>query len=211
VIEEPRRLLEIDPLPHLGVVVAYGRIIPAEVLERVPMVNLHFSLLPRWRGAAPVERALLAGDLVTGVCLMEVVEELDAGGVYDRRELAIGESDSATDLRNQLVDQGIEMLRDRLQHGLGQAIPQSGEVTYADKITTDDLRIDWSAGGSTIGRLVRVGGAWTTFRDKRIKLLEAEVIDGRLVPLVVQPEGRRPMNYTDWRRGIRFEPGEWFV
>jgi len=211
VSEDPRQLLEISPMPNLGIVVAYGRIISAEVLAAVPMVNLHFSLLPRWRGAAPVERAMLAGDAVTGVCLMEVVEELDAGGVYDHRELAIEANDSAAELRDRLVDLGIEMLLDRLENGLGEPVAQSGEVTYAEKITTEDLRIDWAADPNTLDRLVRVGGAWTTFRGKRIKVLEASMSDGGLVPDVVQLEGRRPMSYEEWQRGVRFEPGEWFV
>lgn len=211
VLEDPRALLEMTPAPHLGIVVAYGRLIPADVLEVVPMVNLHFSLLPRWRGAAPVERAMLAGDSVTGVCLMDVVEELDAGGVYDRREVGIGNTDSAAVLRERLVETGIEMLLENLDRGLGQPVAQSGEVTYAAKITTEDLRIDWAASPEVIDRLVRVGGAWTTFRGGRIKILETRRADGVIVPSVVQPEGRRPMKFEDWQHGIRPEPGEWFV
>ena len=91
---------------ELGVVVAFGQIIQPHVLEEIPMVNLHFSLLPRWRGAAPVERALLAGDAVTGVCVMALEEGLDTGGVYARSELPIGAETTASDLRTELVEVG---------------------------------------------------------------------------------------------------------
>ncbi|MEL7157438.1 MAG: methionyl-tRNA formyltransferase, partial [Actinomycetota bacterium] len=126
----------------LGVVVAYGRLIPVAVLARLAMVNIHFSLLPRWRGAAPVERALLAGDEITGVCLMEVAEGLDTGAVYARRELTIGDDDLAT-LQARLVDVGAELLVEELGRGLAPPTPQQGEPTHAAKLTTDDLRLDF--------------------------------------------------------------------
>ncbi len=97
----------------LGVVVAFGRIIKPHVLAALPMVNLHFSLLPRWRGAAPVERAILAGDERTGVCVMEVVDELDAGGVYRRAEVPVGDR-TADELRAELVAVGTDLLVDTL-------------------------------------------------------------------------------------------------
>ncbi|HEX2578546.1 MAG TPA: methionyl-tRNA formyltransferase, partial [Aquihabitans sp.] len=127
----------------LGVVVAYGRILRRSLLEQLPMVNLHFSLLPRWRGAAPVERALLAGDERTGVCVMAVEEGLDTGGVHARAELAIRRSSTAEELGRQLSELGSTLLVETLQRGLGAPQPQVGEVTYAAKLTTDDLRLRW--------------------------------------------------------------------
>ena len=154
-------------------VVAYGRIIKPHVLAALPMVNVHFSLLPRWRGAAPVERALLAGDDVTGVCIMAVEEGLDTGGVYARREVAIGPTTTADDLRRELVAAGTELLLDVLAHPLGEPEPQRGEVTYAEKLSPDDLALDWTRPADQLDRVVRVGGAWTTFRRRRLKVLAA--------------------------------------
>ena len=103
---------------ELGVVVAYGRIIPVSVLDHLPMVNLHFSLLPRWRGAAPVERAILEGDAETGVCLMAVEAGLDTGAVYAEQETEIEEEETADELRSRLVVIGCRLLADHLAHGL---------------------------------------------------------------------------------------------
>jgi methionyl-tRNA formyltransferase len=195
---------------ELGVVVAFGRIIKPHVLAALPMVNLHFSLLPRWRGAAPVERALLAGDDVTGVCVMAVEEGLDTGGVYARIEVPIGPTTTAADLRSELVEVGTNLLVDTLARGLGEPEAQVGEPTYASKIDSAELRIDWARPGSEIDRLVRLGGAWTTFRGARVKVHAGELVDGRLVPTVVQPEGKGRLAFDAWRNGARPAAGEWF-
>src|SRR5947209_7105830 len=123
-----------DAGAELGVVVAFGRLIKPHVLAALPMVNVHFSLLPRWRGAAPLERAILAGDAETGVCLMELEEGLDTGPVYDCSRLAIGAEETASELRARLVDAGTELLVTSLRQGLGTPTAQQGEPTYADKI-----------------------------------------------------------------------------
>lgn len=214
----------------LGVVVAYGRIIPVDVLAELAMVNIHFSLLPRWRGAAPVERALLAGDETTGVCLMEVAEGLDTGAVFARRELAIGEDDLDT-LRRRLVDAGTELLVEELTAGLQPPVAQQGEPTHAAKITNDDLALDPARSAADLQRITRLGRAWTTFRGKRLKVLEAVVADGRdlattpaepgslegpllatgdgvLELVTVQPEGKRAMAARDWVNGAQPKPGE---
>ena len=193
----------------LGVVVAFGHLIRPHVLECIPMINLHFSLLPRWRGAAPVERAILAGDPTTGVCVMDVVEGLDEGGVRCRAEVEIGSS-TAAELRSRLAAIGADLLVEELAAGLHPGVPQTGEVTYARKITPDDLRIDWSAPAEVAQRVVRVGGAWTTWRGERMRIVDARIVDGRLVPVMVQPAGRAPMPLDDWCRGARPLPGEWF-
>lgn len=197
---------------ELGVVVAFGQIIKPHVLDVIPMVNLHFSLLPRWRGAAPVERALLAGDDVTGVCVMAVEEGLDTGGVYARREVPIGAETTAVELRATLVDVGTTLLVDTLAQPLSidGPEPQVGEVTHAAKFTASDFEIDWSKPADDIHRLVRVGGAWTTFRQKRLKINAARLVDGVLVATTVQPEGKAAMSFESWRIGARPAPDELF-
>lgn len=211
----------------LAVVVAFGRIIGVDLLNRLPMVNLHFSLLPRWRGAAPVERAILAGDATTGVCLMAVEEGLDTGGVYRRDAVPIGASDTVETLRSRLVTIGTSQLLDALDLGFGEAETQVGDVTYADKIMSADLLIDWNAAAEIIDRQVRVGGAHTMFRGRRLKIwrgaplaeavaLDAGMVDGLRVAtatgayelIEVQPEGKAKMAAQAWRNGVRIEAGD---
>ena len=200
----------LDAGAELGVVVAYGRIIKPHVLAELPMINLHFSLLPRWRGAAPVERALLAGDERTGVAVMAVEEGLDTGGIHAELEVPIGPTTTADQLRSELVERGSQLLVDTLEVGLGDPRPQTGTPTYAKKVDPAELRIDWAQSADDIHRLIRVGGAWTTFRGERIKIHEAELVDGAVVPTVVQPAGKPRMDADAWRNGARPAPDEWF-
>jgi methionyl-tRNA formyltransferase len=209
----------VDAGVELGVVVAYGRIIPADVLAAVPMVNLHFSLLPRWRGAAPVERAILAGDATTGVDLMVVEEGLDTGGIYDRVEVPIGPDDDLEDLRARLVAEGAQMLVRNLQAGLGPPTEQVGEATYAAKIEPAEREIDWTLPAVDVHRRVRVGDAWTTHGGRRIKVHRTHVPpagDGPTVPagdgpvelVEVQPEGKPRIDAAAWANGARWRPGD---
>jgi methionyl-tRNA formyltransferase len=199
---------------ELGVVVAFGQIIKPHVLAELPMVNLHFSLLPRWRGAAPVERALLAGDQVTGVCVMRLEEGLDTGGIYASRTVPLDDEIIAAALRTELVAIGTELLVEVLARPLaewiGDAVPQHGEPTYAAKFAASDFEIDWSAPVVDIHRLIRVGGAWTTFRGKRLKIVAADLVDGVVVPTLVQPEGKPAMAFGSWRNGARPSSAEQF-
>lgn len=200
----------------LGVVVAFGRLIRANVLAELPLVNIHFSLLPRWRGAAPVERAILAGDERTGVDLMVVEEGLDTGAVYARAEVAIGADETVDELRVRLTEAGTHLLVDSLRDGLGAPTPQTGEATYAHKIDPAELQIDWTRPAVAIHRTVRVGGAWTTFAGKRLKVWRSSLSspDGIAVPagdvplhlLEVQPEGKPRMLATAWANGARWTP-----
>lgn len=213
----------------LGVVVAFGRIIKPHVLVAVPMINMHFSLLPRWRGAAPVERAILAGDTVTGVCIMDVEEELDTGCIHAQREVPIGPTTTADELRGQLVEIGTELLLEVLSRPIRHSRPQRGEVTYADKIRPEELILDWNRPAVHLDRVVRIGGAWTTFRDRRLKVHAASVEAGSGEPgvlgadgatvgtgsgllrlLTVQPEGKAPMPWTAFANGAHPQPGERF-
>jgi methionyl-tRNA formyltransferase len=161
---------------ELGVVVAFGRLIRPAVLDHLLMVNVHFSLLPRWRGAAPVERAMLAGDERTGVCLMRLEEGLDTGPVYACTETVIHPKDTSVALLHRLSSLGADLLVSQLADGvsgLGTPRSQQGVPTYAAKITPEDLHIDWSAPAGGIERQVRVGKAWTTFRTGRVIIWEA--------------------------------------
>jgi len=161
---------------ELGVVVAYGRIVPVAVLERLPMVNLHFSLLPRWRGAAPVERAVLEGDAETGVCLMAVEPGLDTGGIYAEDDTAIDEDESVDELRARLVTIGCRLLEEHLGAGVaGLPVPrdQVGTPSYAEKIRPEELELQWQLPAYQLRRVVRLGRAWTTFRGKRLRVLRA--------------------------------------
>lgn len=165
---------------ELAVVVAYGRIIPLTLLERVPMVNLHFSLLPRWRGAAPVERAILAGDHETGVCLMKLEEGLDTGPVYARRVVTIGADTDLAALRAELVEVGSSLLVESLGGGLAglpEPVPQVGEPTIASKLTPEDLHVRWEEDAVQLQRVVRLDRAWTTFRGRRLGILRAVASD----------------------------------
>jgi methionyl-tRNA formyltransferase len=198
----------------LGVVVAFGRLIKPHVLAELPMVNLHFSLLPRWRGAAPLERAILAGDDRTGVDLMVVEEGLDTGAIYDRAELPIGPDDTADELRARLARLGADLLVDNLARGLGDPVPQRGEPTYARKLEPSDLAIDWSSPADVVHRVVRVGGAWTTHGGHRLKVWRTSLVpggrgtvpvpagDGPIWLVEVQPEGRRRMPAGAWANGV---------
>lgn len=221
----------------LGVVVAYGQLIRPNVLERLPMVNVHFSLLPRWRGAAPVECAILAGDEVTGVCLMGLEEGLDTGPVFARAVTPIGTNEHAEELRSRLGTLGDALLLAELARGadaFSSAEPQRGEVTYAAKIGVEDVHLDFSRSADLLHRQVRVGRAWTTVRGRRLLIHEARLVkgvgatgtsssqvesgsvvgdavmtgDGLLLPLVVQAEGRARVTFSAWLAGARLGPLE---
>jgi methionyl-tRNA formyltransferase len=142
---------------------------------------------------------------------MALEEGLDTGPVYARAEVAIDQTTTAAALRDELVSVGSRLLVDTLARPLTEPTPQTGTPTYARKIDPGELRIDWRADSSDIDRLVRLGGAWTTFRGRRLKIHVAEIVEHRLVPLVVQPEGKAQMAYEAWRNGAQPEPGEWFV
>jgi len=221
---------------ELGVVVAYGRLVPGRILDGLPMVNVHFSLLPRWRGAAPVERAVLAGDHMTGVCVMRLEEGLDTGPVLASVRVPIGPREHVRPLTDRLAAAGAQLVVDTLDAGvaaLAPGSPQHGEPTYAPKILTEELRLDWDRPASELERLVRLDRAWTTFRGERLLVLDAvaqpqgaggvdgaarrrgalvgtavRTGDGMLELVEVQPAGKRPMPASAWRRGVRLRAEE---
>jgi methionyl-tRNA formyltransferase len=216
---------------ELGVVVAFGQLLPVGLLEALPLgfVNLHFSLLPRWRGAAPVERAILAGDAVTGVCLMQLEAGLDTGPVFAKQKVPIEPRETAGELRRRLVDVGTRLLAEQLPTiATANPAPQVGEPTYAEKLTVDEFRLDPAHTATELDRVVRAGsprpGAWMRVGGKRVKVWRSHPIDappephepgaitadgvlctasGALALEEVQPEGKRPMTAGAWRAGLR--------
>ena len=219
--------------PDLGVIVAYGGLVREPLLStpRLGWINLHFSLLPRWRGAAPVQRAILAGDDLTGASVFQLVPELDAGDVYGQLTQPIGALETAGHLLGSLAEAGAELLLrvvGNLADGTARAEPQAGDVTFAPKLVLEDGRIDWSADAVTVTNLVRgvtpEPGAFTTLEGARVKVLDAVIardaprraagefaIDGRrlivgtstdpIELITVQPAGKKPMAAPDWWRG----------
>lgn len=173
------QLAQFGPL-DVGVVIAFGQILPLAVLQypRAGCINVHASLLPRWRGAAPIQRALLAGDPVTGVGLMQMEEGLDTGPVFVQQETAISDNDTAGTLHDRLATIGASLLLHHLPEivqGQRTATPQPSEgVTYAHKLTNEEAQIDWSRGADEIDRLVRalspVPGAFTFIHNERLKI-----------------------------------------
>lgn len=234
-------------LTDLGVdccpVVAFGALIPEPAL-RIPehgWINLHFSLLPAWRGAAPVQHAIMHGDAHTGATTFELDAGLDTGPTFATVGIDIGPRDTSGDVLGRLAVLGADLLvatLDGIAAGTLRAVPQpDASATYAPKIEVEDARIDWTKDAQVIARLVRActpaPGSWTTFRGERIKvgpltpvdetgLAPGEVRASRSQVLVgtatvavsldeVTPQGKRPMTAPDWARGTRLSPGEAFA
>jgi methionyl-tRNA formyltransferase len=218
-------------------IVAYGALIRREALDIPPYgwINLHFSVLPSWRGAAPVQRAIMAGDEVTGATVFSLVEELDAGPVLGTITELIRDDDTTAELLARLADWGSKLLVDVVDHiedGDVAAVPQPEDnVSFAPKLTTEEGRIDWSRPAFAIDRHIRgctpAPGAWTTLAGDRVKLGRATISDERtlepgrigvgkrevrvgtsttdLVLGDVQAVGKKRMPAADWARGTSFD------
>ncbi|WP_410579091.1 methionyl-tRNA formyltransferase [Amycolatopsis sp. lyj-108] len=232
------RLAEIAP--DACPVVAYGALLPQAALD-IPAhgwVNLHFSLLPAWRGAAPVQAAIRAGDEITGASTFRIVKELDAGPVYGVITEQITDGDTAGELLARLAESGAKLLvstMDGIADGTLRAVEQTGDgLSYAPKVTVEDARVSFADPATAVDRQIRAvtpePGAWAEFRGERLKLGPVTVVDepgpppGELVVerkrvLVgtaskpvrlgeVQAQGKKRMAATDWARGTRIEQGE---
>ena len=243
----PRRLRETEFLDRLAEiapdccpVVAYGALIPRQALDipRHGWVNLHFSLLPAWRGAAPVQAAIRHGDQITGAVTFRIEESLDTGPVYGSVTEPIRLRDTAGELLDRLGESGARLLLstvDGIEDGVLEPRPQPADgVSMAPKVTVEDARVDWSVPPFAVDRMIRSvtpePGAWTEFRAERLKLAPVEPTGveglkpgelraekrqvlvgaaGTALRLThVQPPGRKQMPATDWVRGVRLEPGE---
>lgn len=227
--EEQARFAALDA--DLAVVAAYGLILPAPILTapKSGCVNVHASLLPRWRGAAPIQRAILAGDAVSGVTIMKMDEGLDTGPMLLKRELPLA-GKNAGQVTEEMAKLGASALLEWLtEPSPSQAQPDDG-VTYAAKISKDEARIDWTQAADQIHRRVLAfapaPGAWFEANGERVKLLEAEFADGHggpgevlneeltiacgngsIRPLLVQRAGRGPMAPAELLRGFPIPAG----
>jgi len=217
----------------IGVVVAYGLILPQAILDAPERgcLNIHASLLPRWRGAAPIHRAVLAGDTETGICIMQMDAGLDTGPVLLREATPITPDDTTADVHDRLAAMGARLIVDALatlDTLTPEAQPDTG-VTYADKIDKAEARIDWSRPATEVDRQIRglspFPGAWTTLGGKRLKLLRSRVATGQGAPGTVltgftiacgtgaveitqaQIEGRGAQDAAAFLRGTSLPPG----
>jgi methionyl-tRNA formyltransferase len=211
----------------VAVVVAYGLILPQGVLDapRLGCLNIHASLLPRWRGAAPIQRAIMAGDQETGICIMQMEAGLDTGPVLLREALAIGPEETTAELHDRLAALGARLIVRALDRLPLPAVPQSAEgVTYAAKIDKAEARVDFGRPAEEVDRLIRglspFPGAWVDVQGERVKLLRSRVAEGQGIPgqvlggftvacgtgaveiLQAQREGKRPMPVTEILRGL---------
>ncbi len=193
---------------HLDAVVvaAYGLLIPESLLEEPLWLNVHPSLLPRWRGAAPVERAIMAGDAETGVTIHETVKELDAGPIAAQRAFEIGADDDAGAVFARAAEVAAELIDDVLPMPEFRPQPDEG-VTYAEKITAADRELDLSRPAVEVHNRVRALsphiGARATIDGRSLTVWRTRVVDGELELIEVQPEGRRRMTYAEYLRGLR--------
>jgi methionyl-tRNA formyltransferase len=215
----------------VAVVVAYGLILPQVVLDapRLGCLNIHASLLPRWRGAAPIHRAIMAGDAETGVCIMQMEAGLDAGPVLLREAVAIGAEETTAELHDRLSGLGAGLIVRALEALPLPAVPQPAEgVTYAAKIDKAEARVDFSRPAAEVDRLIRglspFPGAWVEVSGERVKLLRSRVVPGGGVPgqvlggfviacgagavevLEAQREGKRPMAAEVVLQGLVLPP-----
>ena len=188
------------------VLVAYGSLVPAALLDRHLWLNVHPSLLPRWRGAAPVERAIMAGDAETGVTVIKLVEELDAGPIAAQEAFPIGPADDAGAVYDRAAESGARLVEQSLPEPSFTPQPEDG-VTYAEKLEAVDRVLDWSRSAEELERRVRALsphiGARAMLEGREMTVWKARVEDGQLVPVEVQPAGGRRMSYEAWLRGLR--------
>ena len=193
--------LEVDAI----VVCAYGLLIPAPLLERSVWLNVHPSLLPRWRGAAPVERAILAGDEETGVTIHETVEALDAGPIAAQEAFPIRPEDDAGSIFARAAEVAARLL-DRVLPAPSFTPQADDGVIYAEKIAAADRELDLSDPVDAWRRVRALSphiGAWATLHGRRVIVWRARLEDGAFVPEEVQPEGKRRMAYDEFARGTR--------
>jgi methionyl-tRNA formyltransferase len=205
-VRQPERLTgDLDLDAATIVVAAYGLLIPSELLDRALWLNVHPSLLPRWRGAAPVERAILAGDLETGVTIHRTTEDLDAGPIAVQEAFAIGEEDDAGAVFSRAAPLGAKLLEQVLDAPSFTPQPEDG-VTYAEKLTAADRELDLSHPEEALRRIRALSphiGARAELRGRRLTIWKARVVDGQLELVEVQPEGGRRMTYAEFLRGVR--------
>jgi methionyl-tRNA formyltransferase len=202
---QPERLDEFDVGVDTVVLAAYGALIPEPLLDRALWLNVHPSLHPRWRGAAPVERAIMAGDEVTAVSIIKLVSELDAGPLAAQEAFAIGPDDDAGAVFRNAGLVGAELADRALRRP--EFRPQEGEVTYAEKIGPGDRRLDWSRPPAELHNRIRALsphiGARAEIHGRPVIVWRSRLTGDGLEILDVQPEGGRRMTLEEFERGVR--------
>ncbi|WP_141266254.1 methionyl-tRNA formyltransferase [Thermodesulfovibrio sp. Kuro-1] len=223
--------------PEFAIVVAYGKILPKEILE-IPKhgcINLHASLLPKYRGAAPIQWALINGEKITGVTTMIIDEGLDTGPILLQKEISINDEDNAETLSEKLSVIGAELIIetiDKMRKGIITPKPQTGEITYAPQLKKDDGKINWNNSARKIFNLVRGTYPWpcaySFLKDERVKIIKTEVLEGNAAPgliikaknelivgtqegllriLLIQPEGKKIMTAKEFISGRKINEG----
>jgi methionyl-tRNA formyltransferase len=206
-VRQPERLDDaFDPEVDTVVAAAYGLLIPELVLERALWLNVHPSLLPRWRGAAPIERALMAGDPETGVSIIKLVPELDAGPIAAQRAIPLREEDDFGTVSARAGELAAELLEEVLPRPELTPQPEEG-LTYAAKIGPEDRVLDWNRPPEELLNQVRALsphiGARGELHGRPVTIWRARIEGGQLVPVEVQAEGRRRMSYDEFLRGLQ--------
>ena len=206
-VRQPERLgADFDPGEDVVVVAAYGLLIPDAALDRALWLNVHPSLLPRWRGAAPIERALMAGDRETGVTIHRTTSELDAGPIAAQRAFEVDEEDDFGSISSRSAEVAVELLDEVLPEPSFTPQPEEG-VTYAEKIEPADRELDWSRPPQELLNQIRALsphiGARAELHGRPLTIWRARVEGDELVPVDVQPDGRRRMSYDEFLRGLR--------
>ncbi|MBR3930247.1 MAG: methionyl-tRNA formyltransferase [Alphaproteobacteria bacterium] len=190
--------------PDMVVVISYGVILRDNVLSSAPVVNIHPSLLPKYRGPSPIRTAIYNGDKRSAVCLMDVTAELDAGDIIMCREFEIAENDTNDSVEKIVSDIGAKMLVEYLSDTARYpATPQVGEPTFTRKWTGNDEIIDWGCSPIQIHNLVRALGAGRTkINGIDVKILETRIADGKLKITRIQPAGKNPMDWNSFINGL---------
>ncbi len=223
--------------PDLIVVMGYGLKLPNKVLNipKLGCINIHVSLLPRWRGAAPIEHALLSGDQDTGVTIFKLVEKMDAGPIIAQESIIIDNKINKEDLTKRLNNVGIKLLKSILPIIFNQKInykaQDDNKATYANKITSDIRRLNFNENVKSVYNKIRAfspkPGAWFNYKNERIKIIKSNFVEGdfepsiilnnqlhigcklgKICPEVIQKEGKKPLNLQNFLRGFKIEVGD---
>ncbi len=220
--------------PDLIIVMAYGKLLPKEILNlpNFGCINIHVSLLPRWRGAAPIEYALINGDKNTGISIIKLIEKLDAGPIINQKKVEIDDNFNKIELSNKLTDVGTKLLIETIplifKEKISYSIQDNNLATYANKISSKDRKIDFNKSVNEVLNLIRAHspkpGAWFTIQNERIKIIKAKKSnssgnastilndtfdigcnDGSIEPLIIQREGKNAISKDDFLRGYSFK------
>ncbi|MBO7042400.1 MAG: methionyl-tRNA formyltransferase [Alphaproteobacteria bacterium] len=194
----------IDEKPDMIVVISYGVILRDNVLNAAKCINVHPSSLPKYRGASPIRTAILNGDKDMDVCLMDVVAEMDAGDVYMRKNIEIGENDTNETVETKVSNTAIEMLNEYMKNPSAfPPIPQTGEVVLTRKFTGEDEIIDWDKTPQQIHNQIRaLGCGRTKINGIDVKILETKIDNGSLRIVKIQPAGKNPMDWKSFINGL---------